>query len=233
MFFLSKKGSEIAQSILESEKKWYKKFLKELRGSFGLFIHDEGPPIEDPEYVTLPFNSLLEWAKKDWKPLLDSLKGKSWTIIWVTRGGLILLDSLESSLDDFLWTYLKPKTDLLPYEDESVYEEYTDPVFDDKLAEHSGSKTSFLLIDDIITDDGSNLEAVIEHAHEVAEELDIEVDKIVTVCLLTKIRTLGEMPIYGVLTDYNADIKVAWGNDMPSGLDMRDFLEEKETIDDH
>ncbi len=233
MFFLSKKGSEIAEAILEQEKEWYNEFLEELGEALGLFIHDEGPPIEDPEYTTLAFHSILDWANKDWKPFLKSLSGKSWIVVWVTRGGFILLDALESQLDDFIWTYWKPKVNPLPYEDESVYEEYSDPAFEDKLAEYSGSKTSFLLIDDLIVDDGENLEAVIEHIHEVAEELEIEVDKTVTLCLLTKIRQLGEAPIYGVLTDYNADIKVAWGNDMPSGLDTREFLDQKETIDDH
>ena len=68
MFFLSQKGSEVAQIIPKPEKEWYNEFLEELSQSLGLFIHDEGPPIEDPEFVTLPFNKLLAWALKDWKP---------------------------------------------------------------------------------------------------------------------------------------------------------------------
>ena len=144
------------------------------------------------------------------------------------------MDSVENKLDNYPFTYWKPQTrKYLPHDDPDAYEDFCDSAFMDKLAEYSGSKTSFVFIDDFIDAEETNLEAVLEHTLEVAEELEIEVDKTVAVCLLTKNKQIGEMPIYGVLTDYNATISVAWGNDSPNGIDERDFYEQKEFIDDH
>ena len=242
MFFLSQSGKEITSILFNSEKKWFEGILKELETALGLVIHDYGPLTEEPELVTIEFNSVLQWALEDWKKLFTfeqksvdtptKLHQGNWAIIFVARGGLILLDAVENHIENFIWTYFKPKVVVRSHEDISIFEEYQDANFEDKLAEFSDEAINVLFIEDIINT-GQNLEAAYERVMEVAENENIEVGEVKAVALISKHQKIGSIPIYGVLVDYDGDLRTAWGNDSPDRVDYRDFTEQKEYVDDH
>ena len=88
------------------------------------------------------------------------------------------------------------------------------------------------IIDDIIST-GENLEAAFDYAMEVAEEYNLEIGDVVTIALISRIRNLGTIPIYGVQTDIQIDLRCSWGNDLSERIDAHDFTESKEYVDDH
>ncbi|MFX0113687.1 MAG: hypothetical protein ACFFB3_04000 [Candidatus Hodarchaeota archaeon] len=239
MFFLSQSDKEIA-TLLEDDQeatRFYTEFLGRLGQAMTLYIHHYGPIPDDMEQTgetcVLPFNVAIEWAEKDWERLWKFLQGSgNWLIVWVARGGLILLDELESRLDEFMWTYVKPKSEVREHEDEEIFEEYTDPELEAKIEEFSGVEVSILFIDDIISDP-ENLNLAMEHILDACEEQEVEVADMAVLSIMTRERRIGPLPVFGVLADYSGEIRVAWGNDSPDGLDEYDFSEAKETIDDY
>jgi hypothetical protein len=92
--------------------------------------------------------------------------------------------------------------------------------------------TSILFVEDLIST-GENLEAAFDITMEVAEEYNVEVGDVATMALISRIRNLGTMPIYGVQTDIQIDLRCSWGNDLSDRIDARDFSENREYIDDH
>ncbi|MFX0093778.1 MAG: hypothetical protein ACFFBD_18645 [Candidatus Hodarchaeota archaeon] len=217
---------EVLQIIKDSDSRQeYKGFLDELTSSMELFVHLSGPLPEEAEVQTLPFSMAVQWAQKDWELLKLP---KPWTVVWVARGGFVLLDYVESIISDSIWTYKKP---IAPnHEDVSVFEDFSDEFFELKLAEYEKKATSLIFIEDII-DTGENLEVVSEFTVEMCEELEIEILGRATLCLLTRMQTLGNMKLYGVYTSYEGGISGrSWGNDRPDGFDYYDFREQREYI---
>ncbi|MFX0061572.1 MAG: hypothetical protein ACFFC7_05240 [Candidatus Hermodarchaeota archaeon] len=227
MFSLSQMEKEIQQILKDSESRnWYKGFIEELSSSMEMYIHLSGPlPEEEPEVTTLPFNMAIQWAQRDWEALKLP---KPWTVVWVARGGFILLDYVEKIINDSIWTYIKPVSPT--HEDPSVFEQYSDPDFEAKIAEYENKTTSLIFIEDIV-DSGENLEIVSEFTIEKCEELEIEIVDRATLCLLTRMQSLGNMKIYGVFTSYEGGISErSWGNNRPDGFDYYDFREQREYI---
>ena len=110
--------------------------------------------------------------------------------------------------------------------------EYRDPVFEEKFADYMEESVSILFVEDIIST-GENVEAVFDLTMEIAEEYNVEVGDVVTLALISRMRNIGTMPIYGVQTDIQIDLRCSWGNDLPDRIDARDFAENKEYVDDH
>jgi hypoxanthine phosphoribosyltransferase len=239
LFFLSQSDKEIA-ALSEDDPEaasFYTEFLESLGQAMTLYIHHYGPIPDDMEQTgetcVLPFNVAIDWAGKDWERLWKFIQASdNWLIVWVARGGLILLDELESRLDECMWTYFKPKSVIREHEDLDVFEEYTDPKLEAKIEEFSGEEISILYIDDIISDT-ENLNLAMEHILDKCEEQEVEVADMAVLSIMTRVRRIGPLPVFGVLTDYSGEIRAAWGNDSPDGLDEYDFSEAKETIDDH
>ena len=234
VFFLSQKENEIPD-ILKNDpaaKKAYNEILSGLEKALMLYIYDSGPYPPDEGSQILPFADLSHWAEHDWKSLHPKFEKKRWIVVFVARGGFQLIDLIENKIDDFTWTYIKPRTELRDFEDESIYLEYRDPVFEEKFADFMDENVSILFIEDIVST-GENLEVVFDHTMEVAEEYNVEVGDVVTLALISRMRNIGTMPIYGVQTDIQIDLRCSWGNDLPDRIDARDFSENKEYIDDH
>jgi len=230
---------EIAKVFEEDPEtsRFYVDFLECLGQAMTLYIHHYGPIPDDMEQTgetcVFPFNVALEWAEKDWDQLWKFMQSSStWIVVWVSRGGLILLDELESRLDEFMWTYYKPKSIQREHEDANVFEEYTDQELKPKIEEFEGTEVSILFVDDIIQDP-ENLNIAMESVLDICEEHDVTVADMAVLALMTRERQIGPLPVFGVLTDYSGEIRVAWGNDSPDGLDSYDFSEARETIDDH
>lgn len=239
LFFLSQSDKEIAALSEDNPEatRFYAEFLENLGQAMMLYIHHYGPIPDDMEQTgetcILPFNVAIEWAEKDWERLWKFLQASgNWLIVWISRGGLILLDVLESRLDEFTWTYFKPKSVVREHEDEEVFNEYTDSELELKIEEFSGSEISILFIDDVISDP-ENMNLAMEHVLDICEEQEVEVADMAVLSIMTRERRIGPLPVFGVLTDYSGEIRVAWGNDSPDGLDEYDFTEAKETIDDY
>lgn len=198
-----------------------------------MYIHSEGSLPDEADIQTVPFNLFSSWASKDWESFFSISNDSSpWTVVWVARGGMILLDLVENRLDDYIWTYVKPKVIQRPHEDPDVFEEYTDPALEDKILEYYGESTSLLFIEDLV-DTGDNLEFATDYILEIAEENQIEVPQMATIALATRMSNLGSMPIYGILASIDTEIRTSWGNDYEHGLDYKDFSEIKEYLDDH
>ncbi|MCK4848295.1 MAG: hypothetical protein KAT16_04660 [Candidatus Heimdallarchaeota archaeon] len=234
VFFLSKKEVEI-EDILKKDpaaKKAYKEILKGLEQALMLYIYDSGPYPPDEGVQILPFADLAHWAEQDWKKLYPKFEKKRWIVIFVARGGFQLIDLIENKIDDFVWTYFKPKHEERDFEDESIFEEYRDPAFEEKFADFMDENVSILFVDDIVST-GENLEAAFDYAMEVAEEYNLEIGDVVTIALISRVRNLGTIPIYGVQTDIQIDLRCSWGNDLPERIDAHDFTESKEYVDDH
>ncbi len=234
VFFLSQKEKEIPDILKKdpAAKKAYNEILSGLEEALMLYVYDSGPyPIEEGSQI-LPFSDLAIWAEADWKLLYPKFEKKRWIVVYVARGGFQLVDLIENKIDDFIWTYFKPKTDVREFEDSSIYSEYRDPSFEDKFADFMEENTSILFVEDIIST-GENLEAAFDITMEVAEEYNVEVGDVATMALISRIRNLGTIPIYGVQTDIQIDLRSSWGNDLSDRIDSRDFSENKEYIDDH
>jgi hypoxanthine phosphoribosyltransferase len=234
VFFLSQKEKEIPDILKKdpAAKKAYNEILSGLEKALMLYIYDSGPYPSDEGAQILPFSDLAIWAEADWKLLYPKFEKKRWIIVYVARGGFQLVDLIENRIDDFVWTYFKPKTEIREFEDSSIYSEYSDPTFEDKFADYMEENTSILFVDDVIST-GENLEATFDITMEIAEEYNVEVGDVATFALISRIRNLGTMPIYGVQTDIQIDLRCSWGNDLPDRIDARDFSENKEYIDDH
>lgn len=237
LFFLSQSGKEVGEVIQgEEAKSFYEEFLEKSSTALRLYIHDSGPIPEDEEganLAILPFNTVTTWAMKDWTSVLTNIEDKEpIVVIWIARGGFQLLDLLDDRLDNYIWTYWKPNIFPRSHEDEKVFEEFTDQAFEDKIAEFADSSVTLLFIEDII-DTEENMEIVVEKTLEICEELNIEVKEMITFALLSRLRDPVGMPAYGVLVDFGGDIGSSWGNDLEDQMDLHDFSEEKETVDDH
>lgn len=234
VFFLSQKEKEIPDILKKdpAAKKAYNEILTGLEKALMLYIYDSGPYPSEEGAQILPLSDLALWAEEDWKLLYPKFDKKRWIVVYVARGGFQLVDLIENKTDDFVWTYLKPKTEIREFEDSSVYSEYRDPAFEDKFADFMEENTSILFVEDIIST-GENLEAAFDVTMEIAEEYNVEVGDVATIALMSRIRNLGTIPIYGVQTDIQIDLRSSWGNDLPDRIDSRDFSENKEYVDDH
>ena len=234
VFFLSQKEKEIPDILKKdpAAKKAYNEILTGLEKALMLYIYDSGPYPSEEGAQILPLSDLALWAEEDWKLLYPKFDKKRWIVVYVARGGFQLVDLIENKTDDFIWTYLKPKTEIREFEDSSVYSEYRDPAFEDKFADFMEENTSILFVEDIIST-GENLEAAFDVTMEIAEEYNVEVGDVATIALMSRIRNLGTIPIYGVQTDIQIDLRSSWGNDLPDRIDSRDFSENKEYVDDH
>jgi hypothetical protein len=233
VFFLSKKEIEIPEVLMKdpTAKKAYTELLNDLENALMLYIYDSGPYPPDEAQI-LPFHTLSNWAEKDWSLLYPKFEKKRWAIVYVSRGGFQLIDLIENKIDDFVWTYFKPTTeDVREFEDESIYEEYQDPAFEEKFADFMEDSVSILFIEDLIST-GASLEAVVTYPLEVAEKYNVEVGAVACIALISRMRNLGEIPIYGVQTDIQIDLRCSWGNDLPDRIDARDFIEMKDYVDD-
>ncbi|MHA1214482.1 MAG: hypothetical protein ACTSR2_13365 [Candidatus Hodarchaeales archaeon] len=234
VFFLSQKELEIPEILKKdpSAKKAYNELLSGLEEALMLYIYDSGPYPPDKGSQILPFSDLSHWAEQDWKTLYPKFEKKHWLVVFVARGGFQLIDLIEGKIDDFPWTYFKPKVEPREFEDENVFTEYCDPAFEEKLADFIDESVSILFVEDIVST-GENLEAVFDYTMEIAEEYNVEIGDVATIALITRMKNLGTIPIYGVLTDIQIDIRCSWGNDLPERIDARDFSENKEYVDDH
>lgn len=234
VFFLSQKENEVPDILKKDHaaKKAYNEILEGLEKALMLYIYDSGPyPAEEGSQI-LPFADLSHWAEHDWKLLYPKFEKKRWIVVFIARGGLQLIDLIENKIDDFTWTYVKPQTEIRDFEDEAIYMEYRDPVFEEKFADYMEESVSILFVEDIIST-GENVEAVFDLTMEVAEDYNVEVGDVVTLALISRMRNIGTMPIYGVQTDIQIDLRCSWGNDLPDRIDARDFSENKEYVDDH
>ena len=234
VFFLSQKEKEIPDILKKdpAAKKAYNEILSGLEKALMLYIYDSGPYPSEEGAQILPLSDLALWAEEDWKLLYPKFDKKRWIVVYVARGGFQLVDLIENKTDDFIWTYFKPKTEIREFEDSSIYSEYADPAFEDKFADFMEENTSILFVEDIIST-GENLEAAFDVTMEIAEQYNVEVGDVATIALMSRIRNLGTIPIYGIQTDIQIDLRSSWGNDLPDRIDSRDFSENKEYIDDH
>jgi hypothetical protein len=234
VFFLSQKENEVPDILKKDHaaKKAYNEILKGLEKALMLYIYDSGPYPQEEGSQILPFADLSLWAEHDWKLIYPKFEKKRWIVVFIARGGLQLIDLIENKIDDFTWTYVKPQTEIRDFEDEAIYMEYRDPTFEEKFADYMEESVSILFVEDIIST-GENVEAVFDLTMEVAEEYNVEVGDVVTLALISRIRNIGTMPIYGVQTDIQIDLRCSWGNDLPDRIDARDFTENKEYVDDH
>ncbi|MFX1504910.1 MAG: hypothetical protein ACFFDC_02240 [Promethearchaeota archaeon] len=234
VFFLSQKENEVPDILKKDHaaKKAYNEILEGLEKALMLYIYDSGPYPQEEGSQILPFADLSHWAEHDWKLLYPKFEKKRWIVVFIARGGLQLIDLIENKIDDFTWTYVKPQTEIRDFEDEAIYMEYRDPVFEEKFADYMEESVSILFVEDIIST-GENVEAVFDLTMEVAEEYNVEVGDVVTLALISRMRNIGTMPIYGVQTDIQIDLRCSWGNDLPDRIDARDFSENKEYVDDH
>ncbi|MFW9930704.1 MAG: hypothetical protein ACFFD1_15045 [Candidatus Thorarchaeota archaeon] len=240
MFFLSMSRKEVAEILREEGRaapiREYNTLLDSLKSSVNLLIYRNTIPeysAVGSSFSPLSFNTLMNWSERDWQKLFKRFKDENWLIVWVARGAFILLDVLENHLDDYTWTYIKPKTNVKPHEDESIFDEYTDELLDEKFSKFEGEEIHVLYVDDIILDDyESNVDYVQEFITTKAEEYNIEVVERVVLALLTRTTSVSGMPVYGTLISYQGGILTDWGNDSPDRFDFNDFSETKEYIDD-
>ncbi|MFX0049950.1 MAG: hypothetical protein ACFE8U_01530 [Candidatus Hermodarchaeota archaeon] len=234
VFFLSQKEIEVPDVLKKDHaaKKAYNEILSGLDNALMLYIYDSGPYPPDEGTQILPFADLSHWAEQDWKLLFPKFEKKRWLVVYVARGGLQLIDLIENKIDDFAWTYIKPQTEIRDFEDEGIYSEYRDPAFEEKIADYMEENVSILFVEDIIST-GENLETTFDHTMEVAEEYNVEVGDVITIALISRMQNLGTIPIYGVQTDIQIDLRCSWGNDLPDRIDARDFSEIREYVDDH
>ena len=240
MFFLSMSRKEVAELLREegraAPKNEYNRLLSRLNKSTNLLIYRNAIPESNAvgtSFAPLAINTLIRWSEKDWQKMYKRLKDENWLIIWIARGAFVLVDVLENHVDDYPWTYIKPKTSLKSHEDESIFDEFTDELLNEKLSKFEGQELNLLYIDDIIMDDyESNIDAVQEIIVTKAEEYNIEIVDRAALALLTRSTSVSGMPVYGTLISYHGGILTDWGNDSPDRFDYNDFTEIKEYIDD-
>lgn len=242
VFFLSQENKELVE-ILGTRKssqqyKEYSRLLETLNESVALFIHMGAIPDFDTEQRSyLSFNTAVEWAKQDWKGMIKRLdRGEEhWFIIFVARGGFILLDELENDIDDFVWSFIKPKVDPKPHEADDLFSEYTDDELDSKLKQLKGEQVNILFIEDIVEEDEyeSNLASALEMVAGKLENFDITIGETSCIALITRTSQLAGINIYGLLVSYSGGIECDWGNDLPEGEDYYEFSDLLETVEDH
>ncbi|MHA2365380.1 MAG: hypothetical protein ACXAC7_15585 [Candidatus Hodarchaeales archaeon] len=240
MFFTSQSNREI-NDVLGAKKtvgpiREYNRLLESLTESVSLYIFTSAPPDWDAEpRSVLSFNNLVSWAKEDWKEIFKQLE-ENWLIIWIARGGMILLDEIENNVDDFIWSFIKPKVNVRSHEGEDVFEAFTDEHLVTKLKEFSNEEPlNVLFIEDIVEEDEyeSNVVTALEYLADKLIDLDIELGTTACLALLTRTSQISSIPVYGVLISYSGGIETEWGNDNPEGLDYHDFSEVKEYVEDH
>ncbi|MHA1168327.1 MAG: hypothetical protein ACTSP4_02010 [Candidatus Hodarchaeales archaeon] len=236
MFFTSNGNKELEQVLQQNRSALneYKQIVEYLTNSRSMWIHETGPypDVPESERRVVNFTTLVEWASKDWSNLDRFLKKGNWLVVFISRGGMILLDEIENKIDDFMWSFVKPKTGQKVHEDRDIFDEYTDPALEDKLLEFKGDSVSILFIEDII-DTTENIDYVNEFISEMAEDLEVGIGNIAVLSLLTRLQTIGPIPVFGTLLSWNGPVHMDWGNNLEDGLDYRDFSEIKEYIEDH
>lgn len=240
MFFTAQGKKELAD-VLSARKaagpiREYNRLVESLNSSISLYIYTTVPPdFETDSKSVLGFNQLLGWAKDDWKPAFKKFDDNT-LIVFVARGGMILLDELENAIDSFVWTFIKPKLSPKSHEANEIYEEYTDPDLEEKLSKFGNEKPlNILFIEDIVEEDEyeSNVVSTMEILADKLIEHDIEIGETACLALLTRTSQISNIPVYGVLLSYSGGIEIDWGNDNPEGEDFHDFSENKEYIEDH
>ncbi|MHA2297428.1 MAG: hypothetical protein ACXADA_15475 [Candidatus Hodarchaeales archaeon] len=236
MFFTNYANKELAETLRQNRSALneYNRIVNDLYDSQSMWIHESGPYPDAPETEkrVINFNTLVEWASQDWKTLDHFLKKGNWLIVFISRGGMILLDEIENKIEDYMWTYMKPKTEPRVHEDDDVYDDYTDSTLEDKLVEFKNDTVSILFVEDIVRTSES-IDYVNEKIAELADDLEVNIGNIAVITLLTRIPTIGPIPIFGTLISWNGPIFTDWGNDIEDRLDYRDFSEIKEYVDDH
>ena len=242
VFFLSQENKELVE-ILGTRKssqqyKEYSRLLETLNDSIALFVHMGSIPDFDAEQRSyLSFNTAVSWAKQDWKGILKQLDDEEehWIVVFVARGGFILLDELENEIDDFVWTYIKPKVNPKPHESDDLFDEYTDDDLDTKLKQLKGEQVNILFVEDIVEEDEyeSNLASALEIIALKFEDFDITIGETNCIALITRTSQLAGINIYGLLVSYSGGVECDWGNDLSEGEDYYEFSDLLETIDDH
>ena len=244
VFFLSQENKELAE-ILGTRKtsvqyKEYNRILETINDSIALHIHMGSIPDFDTEQRSyLSFNTAVNWAKQDWKSMIKKLESsdedENWLIVFLARGGLILLDEIENDIDDFVWTFIKPKVNPKPHESDDIFEEYSDDELDAKLKQFKSQQVNILFIEDIVEEDEyeSNLANALEVIAGKFEDYDITIGETDCLALLTRTAVLAGITVYGLLVSYHGGIQADWGNDMSEGEDYFDFADLLETVVDH
>jgi len=216
----------------------YNSLIDSLNSASNLLIYRNSIPeysVVGESFAPLSLNTLLRWSERDWSRMYKKFKSDtSWFVVFVARGGFILMDTIENHIDEFPWTYIKPKTNIRSHEDESMFDTYTDEQLDQKMSKMRGKSLSILYIEDMIPDDydDSNIEITNEIISAKAEEFDIEITERAVIALLTRTTSISGMPVYGTLISYQGGVILDWGNDRTDGFDFFDFSETKEYIDD-
>lgn len=242
MFFTAQGNKELAE-VLSAKKtagpmREYNALLESLKSSISLYLYTNVPPdFETEPKSTLSFNRLLDWAKMDWKQSGVFKKfDENVLVVFIARGGMILLDDIENEIDNHIWTFIKPKVITHSHESSEIYEEYTDEHLNDKLQELSHEiPVNILFIEDIVEEDEyeSNIVAAMELLADKLVEFDFEIGNTACVALLSRTSHITNIPVYGIVLSYSGGIETDWGNDNPEGADYRDFSEQKENIEDH
>lgn len=241
VFFLSQENKELVE-ILGTRKtsqqyKEYTRLIETLNESIAMQIHLGSIPDFDTEQRSyLSFNTAVNWAKQDWKSIIKQLdENDNWIIVFIARGGFILLDELENDIDDYVWTFVKPKVNPKPHESNDIYDIYTDEDLDSKLKEFKGKQVNILFIEDIVEEDEyeSNLASALEIISGKLEDYDITIGETNCLALLTRTSQLAGVNIYGLLVSYSGGIECDWGNDMAEGEDYYEFSDLLETVIDH
>ena len=242
MFFLSQANEELVEKLgtrkTSQQLKEYNKLIETLNDSVALRIILGSTPDFDTEQKSyLNFNTAVEWAKHDWKGLYDNLDPdeENWLVVFVARGGFILLEDIENEIDDMIWTFIKPKVQLKTHESEDIFDEFTDEDLVEKLENFAGETLNILFIEDVVEEDEyeSNLASALEILAGKLEDLDIEIGETACLALITRTAQLAGINVYGLLVSYSGGIETDCGNNMAEGEDYYDFTDIHETVIDH
>lgn len=240
MFFLAQKNTELANFLRQKKTngpiREYERLVKSLDDAVSLMVYASGAP---PDFDTEPksylrFNQLVDWAKDDWETIFNRLD-EDWIIVFIARGGFILLDEIENNIDDYIWTYIKPNLSPRQHEPIDIAEEFTDENLKKKLKNFKGETLNILFIEDIVEEDEyeANIVIVMEELADKLEDYDIEIGETACVSLLTRTAQISSIPVYGILVSWSGGLQTDWGNDNPERLDYHDFSENLEYIADH
>jgi hypothetical protein len=242
VFFLSQANEELVEKLgtrkTSQQLKEYNKLMETLNDSVALKVILGSTPDFDTEQKTyLNYSTAVEWAKHDWKALFDSIDADedNWIVVFVARGGFMLLEEIENEIDELTWTYIKPKVQLKTHESDDIFDEFTDEDLVEKLENFAGETLNILFIEDIVEEDEyeSNLATALEVLAGKLEDLDIEIGETACLSLITRTSQLAGISVYGLLLSYSGGVETDWGNNMAEGEDYYDFNDILETVIDH